>query len=454
MDATTAKELMSQYSVGVLQAELKREQKIVYTDNGNRSESAQDFLRRIEPAAQRIGLTRVADISFLSTTAFPVFQSCRPDLFHDSSYGQNTGAQGKGSSSAQATISCIMESIEGYCCEPRVPQLMRGSFRFLSQQHPVYDPVRYVRRSKITPTADEPIMWTPAYSTRIDSLVWVPAEAVYFPFPASFYHTRPIFLSGSNGLASGASYLDATIHGLYEVIERYYIYCMEQGLLKVEAMFEHEVSDPALQNVFAPDSDCVIQLYCLSLPNICNLPMIRCCLITGDTFYSGWGCSSNVDISISRAISEAMQGRATHISGSREDMMPYALNQSEGSQEQAVQPEIEDDDNGFFGLSEPPEDRTVHLEQLRGRVHDMQFASLNQEYEFIRQWLAKLGYENIFIANLTRHGIDIPVVKVIIPEMQVPARSCKNPDGNAFEAASYARQFSIVSGTDGKGVRS
>ena len=52
------------------------------------------------------------------------------------------------------------------------------------------------------------------------------------------------------------------------------------------------------------------------------------------------------------------------------------------------------------------------------RVHDKHFSSLNQEYKFLVNWVHELSFDRIFVANLTRIGIDIPVVKVIIPEMR------------------------------------
>lgn len=435
---TTLQELTSQYPALILRDELARDQKIVYSLNGNRAQEPEVFLRHIEAVASKVGVARVADISHLSPTPFPVYQSCRPNLYLHVGYGQNSGAQGKGASHTQARISCIMETIESYCCEPRVPNLVRASYNFLRHQHAVLDPGLFVRRTQLPPSADEPLMWTPAYSLRAQCSVLLPAEAVYFPFVTRHYQTRPIFLSGTNGLASGATYLEATIHALYELIERYYIYRMEQGSLRFAALFEREVTDSSVQNLFDPEtSDCVIQLYSMHLPELKDLPMIRCCLISGDMFYSGWGCSATVDISIARAISEALQCRATHISGSREDMQSHTM----GDSEHAVLEEEDEDD--FFGRCEQPVERNLHLQDLRQQVHDQQFSSLNQELEFIRAWLAELGLDNIFLANLTRHGVDIPVIKAIIPGLAVPKDFMQEAHDDVNDTSIHLRQFSL-----------
>lgn len=426
------RELTSQHDTMVLDAELRRAQPVVYSVNGNRSSDDKAFLKRIEQIAPRAGITRVADISDLSPTSFPVYQSCRPNLYLSAAYGQNTGAQGKGALSTQARISCLMEAIESYCVEPRTPNLLRGTYDYLHQHHLIVDPRCFVQRTAKPLGTDEPLMWTPVYSTRLRRPVLVPAEAVYFPFIPSYFGTRSAFIAGSNGLASGASYLEATLHALYELIERYYIHRMETGDLTIEALFECEIDDPRLQATLDPSHcDGVVQLYCLRLPGAGNLPMVRCCFITGDTFYSGWGCSSTVDISIARAVSEAFQCRATHISGSREDMKPHTTGVSTAG--------AQDDD--IFGRCEQPSERTMHLCDLRKQVHDRQFLCLRDEYDFVLGWLEERGFGNVLIANLSRHGIDLPVVKAIIPHMELPAEFKVPPRDDVHERSPYHLQY-------------
>ena len=74
-------------------------------------------------------------------------------------------------------------------------------------------------------------MWGEAFSVHDDDSVLLPAPLIYFPWLASEYQTRSLYMSQSNGLASGASFLEAVIHGLYEVIERHYI-----GLEEIKKM--------------------------------------------------------------------------------------------------------------------------------------------------------------------------------------------------------------------------
>jgi ribosomal protein S12 methylthiotransferase accessory factor len=388
--------------------------RIVYSANGNRAMTGKAFLRKIEKIAPRVGLTRVANISYLSPANYPVFQSCRPNVLYHYRTGQNTGAQGKGPNLTQATISCIMETIEHYCCEPRTPTLIRASYNFLRSHHQVLDPQRCVcaihdGEEVDPPDHHEPLVWTPAYCVELDAEVLVPAQLVYFPIIPDLHLTRSFFPGGSNGLASGATYLEATIHALYEVIERYYTSLLQDGKLKVEAIHEEELANAGIQEFLSgPMQDLELQVYAGEIAGIRNLPYIFCIIAGSDRFaYGGYGCSATVDISIDRAISEALQGHATLISGSREDMDGKAREKSTAPR-----------DIPFFGKTDQPDKRTLRVREFRKRVHDRSFATLNDEYKFLVDWIHKLGFEQIFFANLTRVGIDIPVVKAIIPEMQ------------------------------------
>jgi ribosomal protein S12 methylthiotransferase accessory factor len=430
-----SRELTSQYPALTLCEELARFEPIVYSANGNRASSGEVFLAQIEQVAPLVGITRVADISRLSPTPFPVYQSCRPHLYLSADYGQNSGAQGKGVTQTQARISCLMEAIESYCVEPRVPQLLRASWDYLHKQRLAVHPDQFIQRTGSSLSADKQLMWTPVYSVRLQREVYVPAETVYFPFIPSYYDTNAGFIDGSNGLASGATYLEATIHALYELIERFYVSSMDCGDLNVEALYEGEIEDPSLRSVLAQESsDYCIQLYAFFLPGIKNLPMVRACLISGDTFYSGWGCAATVDIAISRAISEVLQCRATHISGSREDMKIHTCASMDTAPEDDV-----------FGLCEQPEERTLHIENFRHRVHDYCFSTLGEEFQFVLSWLSEIGHDNILIANLTRRGIDVPVVKVLIPSLDVPNEFKNVTSFEKDEGGPFYRQFRVNS---------
>ena len=396
-------ELITQKSVEELRQQLRHQDRIVYRANGNRAADGKAFLKRVQALAPAFGMTRVAEISQLAETSFPVFQATRPNLHHHAALGKNTGSQGKGPTRTQAMLSCLMESVESFCDESRNVHLIRGSYRFLREQHALVHPRLMLHRPAVRPPAeDEPFLWTPAYHVESDSAVLVPAETVYSDLPVDSYRTRPVFPTSSNGLAAGATYLEAVIHGLYEVIERLYVGLAEAGRVRIDALFE---SDYDLFDVdgfnMAAGHEFELQLFALKSPRIRNLPMVVCFLVGDPDYYEGGGCCGDVDTAIMRAISEAMQCYATNISGSREDLAC-----------------VEVQEGGLGTPLETPRRRNLRIETYKRQVSDRKYAALRDEFDALVDWVHAAGYQNICISNLTRTGLEIPTVKVIIPGMR------------------------------------
>lgn len=143
-----------------------------------------------------------------------------------------------------------METIESYSAELRNPNLIRASYNFLKDHTAIAHPAGFSHYAGIkTVSEDEPLMWTPAYSLEADAEVLIPAANVYFPFPRATLSYSPLFPSGSNGLASGATYLEAVIHALYEIIERYYTFLFENGKIAIEAIHDEEIKDSRIDKI-------------------------------------------------------------------------------------------------------------------------------------------------------------------------------------------------------------
>lgn len=417
--------LVEQRPVVELRDGLEHHEEVVYTNNGNRTMAPEAFLRRIMEVAPLAGMHRLADISRLAEACLPVFQSCRPDVFWHPITGQNTGAQGKGSTAIQAQISCVMETIEGFCQEPRSPRLIRGSYRYLAGQHVVLDPRHLeLNEGATAPGPDDPVMWTPAYSVELDREILVPAEIVYFPFLPSEYGVKSRFPAVTNGVAAGATYLEAVTHSLYEVIESYYIRCLQERRVEIEELDLDRIDSLHYGSVpEAIEKLHHLRVYTLRLREARNLPM-ACAYIKSDytNLCAGYGCAGDVETAVSRAISEAVQGLATAMSGSREDLpepyFPPEEEVGEDDDEGAEEPESgEDADTDSDSRSSDARYAKRTLDEYRRLVEDHGFRDLRSEYESIVDWLHELGFEKICIANLTRTGIDIPVVKTLVPRM-------------------------------------
>lgn len=87
----------------------------------------------------------------------------------------------------------------------------------------VLDPKAFHPANVYGPIQDtDGLTWTSAYATHLDGNILIPAETVYFPVITKNFGAKKAFVSCSTGLAAGGTYLEAVIHSLYEVIERYY----------------------------------------------------------------------------------------------------------------------------------------------------------------------------------------------------------------------------------------
>jgi YcaO-like protein with predicted kinase domain len=387
-------ELAAPYPAAELMHGLQRSEPVEYRQNGNRAAPPQTVLKRLDDLMSLVGATRMAEISQLATHGMPVYQSTRPVPFGHTNAGTTTGSQGKGPTPDQAKISCLAETVEGYCLEPRAVSLIRGSYGFLRNHHAVADPRQFRPAIGMRPArVHEPLMWTQALCIEQSSTILVPAELVFYDFFAADYATRALFPCSTNGAGAGSTYLEAATHALYECIEGHYEAAIENGTVRPVRL--HHPLEKKWER-----SEIDVRLYSVMLPGIRNLPFIYCIAETANISCAGSGCFSDLDTTVMRAISEALQTISTSHSGSREDL-------------------DEDEDDGESDWD--PEDyspRNMSAAEYRSRIASRRFNDLRTEFRFLMRWLHESGFPVTYMANLTRRGIEFPVVKAIVPGMQ------------------------------------
>ncbi len=268
--------------------------------------------------------------------------------------------------------------------------MIRASYGFLRDNHAVADPRQFSRAVGVRPArVHEPLMWTEALCVEQGECVLVPAELVFFDFFATDYATRPVFPCTTHAAGAGATYLEAVTHALYECIEGHYEAAIESGTIQLRRL-RHELEGNWAGN------ELDIQLYTVLLPGIDNLPFVSCIAESGPVSFLGSGCSSDVDTAVMRAVSEAIQAVSAAYSGSREDL-------DEG--------EEEDWDPADYAP------RDISCAAYRSRVVSRRFNNLRSEFRFLVRWLHAAGFPLTYVANLTRRGIEFPVVKAIVPGM-------------------------------------
>lgn len=296
--------------------------RVFHLSSSLRAESLEVTLARARSVAAQLGIARVTEITRLDMVGVPVFAGIRPAALP----GSLCVNAGKGMSVAEARVGAYMEAIEFAFAEfgrsaltlKTVPA--REVFEGPDRADSILDFCPFMEAEI---ELDEPMACVEAVDIRTGEIFLVPAELVFLPFPQS-PDTPSYFGSNSNGLCSGNSILEATIHGLAEVIERDCLSFMlvddQSQLVPTETLPQH--LQGVLESVYAAG----LQLYVRFQTNVFGVPFFRAVVAeqssTNPIYISdGFGCHLSKDIAATRAVCEALQSRLSFIHGGRDDLI-------------------------------------------------------------------------------------------------------------------------------------
>jgi len=180
----------------------------------------EETLGEVEKLKEKVGITRMEDITALDKLNIPVYSASRPRAKE----GAVSVYTGKGLTREQARVSVIMEAIERYSAE--IKDEDEAKFLFAS-----YDENRNEEegKEKVDPTSlilselstigpGSKLEWCEGYDLLREEEILVPANAVFHPYVSN--RGGRLFRSDSNGIASGNNLEEAIFHGITEVIER------------------------------------------------------------------------------------------------------------------------------------------------------------------------------------------------------------------------------------------
>jgi len=374
--------------------------KKTYSYETQRAVPLSETLARIEPKVPVAGITRVADITNLDRIGIPVFSCIRPTADD----GAITVYNGKGATVEESRISGIMEGIERYSSEIHDRKIRLDTFEMLDGNEPVVNP-----KDLILPASTEPghvLPWVEGWDIANDERALVPAQAVFHPLPRNF---RQIFRTSTNGLASGNTKEEAIFHALSEVIER-------DAWSLVEATRDTGpavagIDDPMLAEMQKKFADAEVEVTVRDITSDIGIPTIAA--VADDVLLKdpslltiGIGTHTSARIAIMRALTEVAQSRLTQIHGAREDTTLADLRKKMGY-ERAKRI------NGYWFK----DNGTVDYGSLRSFDSD-DFA---KDIRFAIEALKKQGLERVIVVDLTREEIGVPVVRVIVPGLEVYA---------------------------------
>lgn len=374
------------------------ESPIKYTKSTHRTNSPKETLDNISKITEDIGLTRTSNITHLDRLKIPVYTSVRP-LAQE---GAVSVYAGKGPNEIHAKVSSIMEAVERYSAE------IQGNEKTIIKK---YDKNDCLNPEKLilpkNSYNNEELEWILGKSLKNDEEIYIPANAVFHPYTNENVHH--LFLSNTNGLASGNTLEEAIFHGMMEVVERDSWSIFEAFKENKPEINCDNSSNPYIKDLLKKFDDANVYIKLLNLTSENGIPTIGAVsedLSLKDPALLTLGIGTHLDPNIAtiRAITEVAQSRATQIHGTREDTTRANLLRDTGYER------MKRINKHWFKKS----DKIINIEDIPNKSEN----SFKKDINLTLEMLKKSGINDAYYVDLTRN-INIPVVRVIIPGLEV-----------------------------------
>lgn len=378
-----------------------------YRDGTDRAVSPASTFGRVSPAMAVAGITRVANVTGMDRIGIPVWCAIRP------ASRSLAVSQGKGVTADAARVSAVMESLELWHAETHHLPLRYDTYRALAASgEAVLDPATLVRCPCSEYAPDRPMRWVRGWDLLRREPAWVPYEAVHCDWRLPVAPGDHAVQNGSNGLASGNSLIEATVHALCELAERDAIVAAQDAgdLLAPRRMVRPEsIGDASCLALLERFRHAGIDVLVWDLTTETGVPVFNCLALETDTPWyhplpqtQGSGCHPRRSVALSRALTEAAQARATVIVGSRDDIG-------------------RDRQSWYFD----PEQRRAVGDAVRdrplrdyGEVPDVDHPTINEDLDWLLTRLAASGAGSAVVVDLTIEDLGVPVVKAVVPGLR------------------------------------
>ncbi len=409
-----------------------------WTKSGtSRVKPVEQTLREVLPLTEKIGVTRLADITDMDILKIPNYSAVLPGT-EDYIWVYS----GKGLTRHHAQASALMESIERYCSLPSgAPKnMIQGSYDDLSKKFDVLHPSSVVEPMTFQYTEDMVMDFLPGFDLMNKEFLLVPAPIALFKYSARQPAINPFAYHHTNGLASGNVMEEAICHSLCEVIERDAI---SMAQLKASAVHFHilktvenslnsngyyvtpiTATDYVDDNSIFPDVEihdiefepitrlgkkfqkANIPLIIKNVTSEIGIPTFNAASIewiTHDYGYlvEGHGTHPDARIALLRAITEVSQSRAANIQGARDDLrkIPYGENNT--------------DDQRSWQFMKSRD--MIRFSDINSFINE----DILDDIKLILTKVDENDLNQVIVVNLTNPSVGIPVVRTIVPGLEM-----------------------------------
>jgi ribosomal protein S12 methylthiotransferase accessory factor len=286
----------------------------------NRSVPAEETLRRLTPLHERLGITRVADITGLDTIGIPVATAVRPNA------RSLAVSQGKGPTRAAAHASAVMEACETWHAEHVDLPIRLARFADLHQE--AVDPAALPAAPGSPYRPDLPLPWVTGTDLTDDRPVLVPFDVVHTDWTLPPGWADGCFPADSNGLASGNTVAEAILSGLCELVERDAAALWglrdDQPDRRIDPL---TLANPVITELVARFAAAGVAVALWDLTADTRVPVVLCHAVEAEPSpfrplpaAGGLGCHPDPAVAAVRALTEAAQSRLITIAGARDDL--------------------------------------------------------------------------------------------------------------------------------------
>ena len=385
-------------------------EKLTYFKGTHRVIAPKKTVEINEDKLKTVGITRVADITDLDRIGMPVFTAIRPTAEDGaiSIYG------GKGISKDHAKASAMMEGFERYSAEKQESDdTIFATPNEIGEKGEYIEPksLNLPQKFEKADLGDTKFEWNLAHDIITGNDYYVLSNAVFHPYNHDS-DVESLFKSNTNGLASGNVLEEAILHGIFEVIER-----------DAWSIFEMTHKNYSQINIDSIESDLIneiidkfesqgIKIKLMDFTADIKIPTIAASAddtVTRDAGLLTLGIGTHLDpeVAILRALTEVAQSRATQINGAREDTVRADFAREAGYERMKRI-------NKYYFRQE---EEQINLSDIENKST----TSIDEDIDIVKEELIANDIKHVLYTDLTRPEVDVSVVRVIIPEMEVYA---------------------------------
>ncbi|MBI5679968.1 MAG: YcaO-related McrA-glycine thioamidation protein [Methanobacterium sp.] len=381
-----------------------KEVPVKYFGCTHRAVAPEETIRRVEGKLKAAGVTRVTEITHLDRVGIPVYSAIRPSAAE----GAVSIYAGKGATKDQAKASAMMEAFERYSAELQDEDHKKIIKACFDEIEGCVNPKSLILPNLPFDPDIKELKWVNAVDVETDKEYLTPADAVFHPYGA--INDINLFKSNTNGLASGNKIEEAIFHGMMEVIERDAWSLFEIKRKKAPEINLETIENPIILEIIDKFKEASIDIKIVDLTSDVKATTIAA--VSDDTILKdpalltlGVGTHLDPEIAVMRALTEVAQSRATQIHGTREDTTRAVFMRKAGYERMKRM------NKHWFGESE----ELIDLEDIKNSSGK----SFKEDIEISLKLLKKAGFKDVLFVDLTRVEVEVPVVRVIIPGMEV-----------------------------------